>query len=184
MNRGITQPKLHRAAPVFAVVLTCGACAVEPQYGEAVDVESSSSALSHTGGPGAQFRTLKPNVGYEEGVDFVISSPTPVGNVVAHVTPVAVGAVDSACTAADFAGFPAGDVALVRRGSCLFETKILNAIAAGARGVIFVNNVPGLSVPHVLSATGVPSLLIRQDLGAELAAMPDLRVHILVRRER
>jgi Zn-dependent M28 family amino/carboxypeptidase len=45
----------------------------------------------------------------------------------------------SGCQAADFAGFPAGAVALIRRGSCDFVLKIANAIAANARAVILFN---------------------------------------------
>ena len=36
------------------------------------------------------------------------------------------------CEAADFAGFPVGNVALVSRGGCTFATKAQNAYAAGA----------------------------------------------------
>ena len=39
----------------------------------------------------------------------------------------------------DFAGFPAGNIALIQRGTCSFETKAANASAAGAVGVILFN---------------------------------------------
>jgi Zn-dependent M28 family amino/carboxypeptidase len=45
----------------------------------------------------------------------------------------------SGCDAADFAGFPAGAIALIRRGQCDFVVKIQNAINAGARAVILMN---------------------------------------------
>jgi Zn-dependent M28 family amino/carboxypeptidase len=45
----------------------------------------------------------------------------------------------SGCQAADFAGFPAGAIALMRRGQCDFVVKIGNAIAAGATAVILMN---------------------------------------------
>lgn len=54
-----------------------------------------------------------------------------------------VATTDSGCTAAQFAGFPAGHVALIRRGTCTFNVKALNAQAAGAAGVIIYNNVAG-----------------------------------------
>ena len=39
----------------------------------------------------------------------------------------------SGCEASDFAGMPAGSVALVQRGTCGFNVKVLNAQAAGAQ---------------------------------------------------
>jgi Zn-dependent M28 family amino/carboxypeptidase len=45
----------------------------------------------------------------------------------------------SACEAADFAGFPAGAIALVQRGTCAFAIKAVNAEAAGASAVIIFN---------------------------------------------
>ena len=45
----------------------------------------------------------------------------------------------SGCEAADFAGFPAGNIALVQRGGCNFSVKALNAAAAGASAVIIFN---------------------------------------------
>jgi Zn-dependent M28 family amino/carboxypeptidase len=45
----------------------------------------------------------------------------------------------SGCQATDFAGFPVGAIALMRRGSCDFVVKVANAIAAGASAVILMN---------------------------------------------
>jgi Zn-dependent M28 family amino/carboxypeptidase len=45
----------------------------------------------------------------------------------------------SGCEVADFAGFPAGSIALIQRGGCPFGDKALNAEAAGAAGVILFN---------------------------------------------
>ena len=45
----------------------------------------------------------------------------------------------SGCEAADFAGFPAGNIALVQRGTCSFGIKAANAQAAGASAVIIFN---------------------------------------------
>ena len=45
----------------------------------------------------------------------------------------------SGCEAADFVGFPAGNIALIQRGSCSFAIKALNAEAAGASAVIIFN---------------------------------------------
>jgi Zn-dependent M28 family amino/carboxypeptidase len=66
------------------------------------------------------------------------------GNVTASVTPVDINlapprANTSGCEAADFAGFPAGNIALIQRGTCTFAAKALNAEAAGASAVIIFN---------------------------------------------
>ena len=45
----------------------------------------------------------------------------------------------SGCTAADYAGFPAGAIALVQRGTCTFREKAEAAQAAGAVAVIIFN---------------------------------------------
>ena len=59
-------------------------------------------------------------------VDLVVPSPAP-------------NASTSGCQAEDFAGFPAGAIALMQRGTCTFRTKFENARAAGAAGVIIFN---------------------------------------------
>jgi Zn-dependent M28 family amino/carboxypeptidase len=45
----------------------------------------------------------------------------------------------SGCEAVDFAGFERGAVALIRRGTCPFQTKVEHATAAGAVGVVIMN---------------------------------------------
>lgn len=66
------------------------------------------------------------------------------GDVTAAVTPVdlqlGLGNMStSGCEAGDFAGFPAGNIALIQRGTCPFGQKALNAEAAGAGGVVIFN---------------------------------------------
>lgn len=66
------------------------------------------------------------------------------GNVSAAVTAVDLqlflgNTSNSGCEAADFAGFPAGNIALVQRGACNFSVKAINAEAAGASAVIIFN---------------------------------------------
>lgn len=66
------------------------------------------------------------------------------GDVTAAVTAVDINLVPprastSGCEAADFAGFPAGNIALVQRGTCPFAQKVANAQAAGATAVIIFN---------------------------------------------
>ncbi len=45
----------------------------------------------------------------------------------------------SGCEDADFAGFPAGSIALIQRGTCFFADKALNAQQAGASAVVIFN---------------------------------------------
>jgi Zn-dependent M28 family amino/carboxypeptidase len=66
------------------------------------------------------------------------------GDVTASVTAVDVNldgdrASTSGCEAADFAGFPVGDIALIQRGSCDFAVKAANAEDAGASAVVIFN---------------------------------------------
>ncbi len=91
-------------------------------------------------GPSTLQQLTPVNAAYETG-PFTGSGP---GDVTAAVTPVDVqlttpNTSTSGCEAGDFAGFPAGNIALVQRGTCAFGDKALNAEAAGAAGVIIFN---------------------------------------------
>jgi hypothetical protein len=61
----------------------------------------------------------------------------PAGGIVIPPTPAP--SSSSGCSAGDFNGFVPGRVALIQRGTCGFGTKVLNAQAAGASGVIVFN---------------------------------------------
>src|SRR2546421_5719496 len=61
----------------------------------------------------------------------------PAGGIIIPPTPTS--SSTSGCTMADFAGFAAGNIALIQRGGCNFGVKILNAEAAHASGVIIFN---------------------------------------------
>src|SRR2546430_6191887 len=61
----------------------------------------------------------------------------PAGGIIIPPTPTS--SSTSGCTMADFAGFAAGNIALIQRGGCNFGVKVLNAKAAGASGVIIFN---------------------------------------------
>jgi minor extracellular serine protease Vpr len=65
--------------------------------------------------------------------------------------------LDDGCTAASFVGFPAGSIALIRRGTCGFYVKAINAQAAGAAGVVLYNNAAGALSPTV---AGTPAVTI------------------------
>ena len=99
-------------------------------------------------------------------VTAAVSSPDPV----------------TGCFAADWAGFPAGNIALIQRGgstaqvTCTFALKASNAIAAGAVGVVIYNNAAGdLAGTLGNSFTGnIPVTGITQSLGEQLRATPGL----------
>ena len=67
------------------------------------------------------------------------------GDVTAPVTALPGPGADATpgCEAADFTGFPAGNIALISRGSCTFAIKANNAYAAGAAAVVIYNNTAG-----------------------------------------
>ncbi len=80
------------------------------------------------------------------------------------------------CDPADFAGFPAGNIALISRGACSFALKATNAAAAGASGVVIYNNIPG-PLNGTLSSTftlDIPVTAVTQTVGQQLAATPGL----------
>jgi aminopeptidase Y len=100
------------------------------------------------------------------------------GDVTAPVTALPAPPADATpgCEAADFAGFPAGDIALISRGACTFAIKATNALGAGASGVVIYNNAAGV-LNGTLGNTftlniGVTS--VTQADGQALAATPGL----------
>ena len=83
---------------------------------------------------------------YIDGVDYDSMQFSGDGDVTAALTAVdlvvpspASNTSTSGCEAADFAGFPAGSLALLQRGTCNFVVKLQNAQAAGAVGIIVFN---------------------------------------------
>lgn len=126
--------------------------------------------------------------------DFTPMSYSVGGDVTKHVTPVDVNlagdlASTSGCEAADFAGFPAGDIALIQRGTCDFRVKALNAEAAGATAVIIFNQgntVPGDDRVGLLNGTlgsagvGIPVVGTTFALGAAAATTTGLVMRVSV----
>src|SRR5687768_102792 len=83
---------------------------------------------------------------YVDGVDYDSMTFSGSGDVTAPLIAVdlllpspAADSSTSGCEAADFAGFPAGAIALMQRGTCGFVVKLQNAQAAGAVGIIVFN---------------------------------------------
>lgn len=109
--------------------------------------------------------------------DFQYLSQTEPGDVTAPVVPVDLdlgpdNMSTSGCEAEDFAGFPAGSIALVQRGACNFSVKAENAAAAGAVGVIIFNQGNTEDRTGLLDATlgeayagGVPVFFATYDNG-------------------
>jgi len=70
----------------------------------------------------------------------VTAQMQPAGGIVIPPNPLPPGPNSaSGCLASDFAGFTSGNVALIQRGTCTFGTKVANAAAAGASGVVIFN---------------------------------------------
>ena len=80
------------------------------------------------------------------------------------------------CSAADFAGFPAGNIALISRGACTFATKATNAQTAGASAVVIYNNTAG-PLNGTLGETfalNIAVVSVEQTVGQQLAATAGL----------
>jgi hypothetical protein len=128
---------------------------------------------------------------YERGKDWFVARLSGSGSVssaVEAVTPAnANEGMDSlsGCLPADFAGFVRGNIALLQRGSCEFDTQVSNAQNAGAAGVIFFNSRGepgemnrggvrddgGAYEAHLTTATRIPVVgVVSNSLGAALLA--------------
>ena len=105
------------------------------------------------------------------------------GDVTAPVTALPGPPVDRTpgCDSADFAGFPVGAIALVRRGECTFAIKAQNAYDAGASAVVIANNAAG-DLNGTLGegfALDIPVTSVTQVVGDQLAATGGLVVHVV-----
>jgi Zn-dependent M28 family amino/carboxypeptidase len=124
--------------------------------------------------------------------EFQTMSYSGTGDVTAAITPVdlqlppgpTANSSTSGCEAADFAGFPAGNVALLQRGTCTFGIKAANAQAAGASAVVIFNEgqadrqiTPAGTLGADTTAT-IPALGASFAVGQALAAQPPATVHI------
>jgi Zn-dependent M28 family amino/carboxypeptidase len=143
-------------------------------------------------GPSALQQTAPGTVTYVEGVDFGVIDQSDPGDVTAAVTAVDLqlglgNTTTSGCEAGDFAGFPAGNIALLQRGGCTFEIKAENAAAAGATGIVIFNQgdtadparqgIPAVTLT-ANNTSGIPVLGTTYALGAELAATPGLTMRV------
>jgi Zn-dependent M28 family amino/carboxypeptidase len=134
-------------------------------------------------GPSALQQIAPGQVTYVQGVDFGVIDQSDPGDVTAAVTAVDLqlgpgNTSTSGCETSDFAGFPAGNIALLQRGVCTFELKAENAAAAGAVGIVIFNqgNTPDRTgiPPVTLTAnneSGIPVLGTTYQLGETLAGL-------------
>jgi Zn-dependent M28 family amino/carboxypeptidase len=67
---------------------------------------------------------------------------------------------NSGCEVEDFDGFVPGNIALIQRGTCTFETKALNAQDVGASGVIIFNEGQEGRTDVIFGTLGNPSFSI------------------------
>jgi Zn-dependent M28 family amino/carboxypeptidase len=143
-------------------------------------------------GPSALEQTAPTPTTYVEGEDFEVLQQSDPGDVTASVTAVDLqlglgNTSSSGCEGSDFTGFPAGNIALIQRGSCTFEQKVENASAAGAVGAVIFNqgNTAGEDRQGVgvftLGATntsGIPAVFVSYTQGVEFSQTAGLRVRI------
>jgi Zn-dependent M28 family amino/carboxypeptidase len=140
-------------------------------------------AVSRELEPPALERLSPSRASFRPGRDFISLEYSGSGDVTAPLEPVDVGGSTSGCERGDFAGFPEGAVALMRRGSCFFFQKAVNAELAGAAAVLVFNEGgPGREAP--ISATlvepraQIPVLGLSHAAGEELASAAGATVHV------
>ena len=97
--------------------------------------------------------------------DFYPFSYTAVGDVTAYL----VDSVGLGGTAADFAGFPSGSIALIARGTYTFQQKVANAAAAGAVGAIIYDSTfqNDAILGTLTSLSLIPALFVTRDIGLD-----------------
>jgi Predicted aminopeptidases len=105
-----------------------------------------------------------------QGVDLTLPPPAEPGST-------------SGCEATDFAGFTAGNVALLQRGTCTFQVKAENAQAAGASAVIVFNEGQEGRTDTLQGTLGVPTVHIPVvgtsfAVGQDLASPVGTTVHV------
>ncbi len=142
-------------------------------------------------GPSVLQQTAPGPVTYVEGTDYAPTSQSEPG----AVTDTAVSPVDlqlglgntstSGCQDGDWAGFPAGTIALIQRGGCTFEIKGEQAAAHGAVGIIFFNqgdadNEGRMGIPAVTLGDGytggIPAFNATYARGVEWSQTPGLKM--------
>jgi Zn-dependent M28 family amino/carboxypeptidase len=148
-------------------------------------------------GPSTLEQIAPDAVEYVENTDYNLMSQTDAGDVTGLVTGVdlALGTAawpadpstsTSGCEVADFAAFPAGNIALIQRGACAFGLKADNAADAGAVGVIIFNQGNAPDRLGLINGTlgndysgGIPVQFATHPRGQEWAATAGLEMHMI-----
>jgi len=128
------------------------------------------------------FEQTDPNpTTYVEGTDYFTADFSGSGDVTGAVQAVDLtlppgaepNSSTSGCEDSDFAGFTAGNIALIQRGTCPFGEKVANAVEAEAAGVVIFNEgQPGRTdaFPGTLGGpTTVPVVMTSFAIGSSLA---------------
>ena len=133
-NRAAGTPGYDASAEYVARELRRAGYEVTVQSFELPFFEEVEAAQLERRGPAA--------VEYARGEDFVLMEYSGGGEATARVRPVDAGPVgsDSGCEKEDFVGFPEGDIALLKRGTCTFSRKAGNAEDAGASAAVIFND--------------------------------------------
>ena len=130
--------------------------------------------------PGTLARVSPDPEVYAEGTDFETMDYSGSGDVTAPIQAVdvvippgaAANTSTSGCETSDFAGFQTGNIALIQRGTCTFETKVDNAEAAGASAVIIFNEGQAGRTGSIIGTLGnpqqIPAVFSTFALGEEL----------------
>jgi len=142
-------------------------------------------------GPSTLEQTAPVVLPYVEETDYTLMSQTDAGDATGLVTAVDLdlgpgNSSTSGCEAADFAGFPAGHIALIQRGACAFGLKADNAAAAGAVGAIIFNQGNSPDREGLINGTlgadyagGIPVFFATYDRGVEWAGTAGLEMHMI-----
>ncbi len=113
---------------------------------------------------------------FEDGIDLNAMLYSGSGSLTATVSPVAFnegGGLQAGCGDEAFAGFPHGNVALLRPGPCYFRDQVVNAEEAGAEAVIF--SFPDFDAGEVLR----PTLLSPNEIEVPVLAASNEVGHVL-----
>lgn len=126
---------------------------------------------------------------YVEGTDYRVMSGSGSGDVTARLVPLDIvfndaGGINtnpadtstSGCEQADYdaAGFTAGDVALIQRGTCTFVSKVNLAVANGASAVVMFNEGQAGRTTFAFGSVGpvpIPVVSTTYAVGTELYAL-------------